>query len=61
MVQYRMKRYKASIFYNTSTRRLNISVFNRAPKEYRVFSRDVTAAVLVFLKKRNGSHVGVPN
>ena len=51
MVQYRIKRYKASLFYNTSTCRINISVFNVAPKEYRVFSRDVTAGVLVFLNK----------
>ena len=51
IVQYRIKRYKASLFYITSTRRINISVFNVAPKEYRVFSRDVTAAMLVFLNK----------
>ena len=61
IVQYRIKRYKASLFYITSTRRINISVFNVAPKEYRVFFlRDVTAAVLVFLNKGTAAMLVYP-
>ena len=37
-----------------------INVNCKGPQTYRVFSHDVTAAILVFQNNKKGSHVGVP-